>query len=100
MARMCSNVDLRAPDGPMIETNSPDFMSKSMRRRTYVFAGPYEKAFSTFRRLIILSLQDRSPWRRAEHLQLRGGWRLLLLLRSRRPTSGQSCPRVARDRRR
>ena len=27
MPRMCSSVDLPAPDGPMIETNSPSLMS-------------------------------------------------------------------------
>ena len=33
---MCSSVDLPAPDGPMIETNSPSLMSTLMRRSTYV----------------------------------------------------------------
>jgi hypothetical protein len=31
---------LTAPDGPMIETNSPGLISRSIRRKTYVLAGP------------------------------------------------------------
>src|SRR5579864_6178704 len=48
----CSSVDLPAPDGPMMETNSPSLISALMRRRTKVLVGPCSKYFSTFRRTI------------------------------------------------
>src|ERR1044072_4929508 len=60
MPRMCSKVDFPAPDGPMIETNSPALMSRLIRRRTYVLVGPWENAFSTPRKLIIELLQSHS----------------------------------------
>src|ERR1700678_2206198 len=52
MPSKCSSVDLPAPDGPMMETNSPSFTSALMRRSTKVFVGPCSKYFSTFRRTI------------------------------------------------
>src|SRR5258708_40379162 len=50
MPRMWSSVDLPAPDGPMIETNSPSLMSALMRRRTNVRPTPCGYDFSTARR--------------------------------------------------
>src|SRR4029079_13428295 len=47
MPRMCSNVDLPAPDGPMIEMNSPGLMSRVMRRRPQVWPAPTGNDFST-----------------------------------------------------
>ena len=47
MPRMWSSVDLPAPDGPMIETNSPGLMSSAMRRRTKVCPAPTGNDFST-----------------------------------------------------
>src|SRR5688572_30859583 len=44
---MWSSVDLPAPDGPMIDTNSPGLMSIAMRRRTNVCPAPTGKDFST-----------------------------------------------------
>src|ERR1700678_3920307 len=52
MPSKCSSVDLPAPDGPMMDTNSPSFTSALMRRSTKVFVGPCSKYFSTFRRTI------------------------------------------------
>src|SRR5437660_7964803 len=49
----CSSVDLPAPEGPMMETNSPSLISMLMRRRTKVLVGPCSKYFSAFRRTII-----------------------------------------------
>src|SRR5436190_18923040 len=49
MPRMWRSVDLPAPDGPMIDTNSPGLMSSVMRRSTYVCPGPTGKDFSTAR---------------------------------------------------
>src|SRR5580704_17392108 len=45
----CSSVDLPAPEGPMMETNSPSLISALMRRSTNVLVGPCSKYFSTFR---------------------------------------------------
>src|SRR5215218_7524599 len=50
---MCSSVDLPAPDGPMIDTNSPGAKSSEMRRRTYVVCTPCLYVFSILRRLMI-----------------------------------------------
>src|SRR3954469_25726662 len=50
---MCSSVDLPAPDGPMIDTNSPGAKSSEMRRRTYVVCTPCLYVFSMLRRLMI-----------------------------------------------
>src|SRR5215475_13913880 len=47
MRRMCKSVDLPAPDGPMIETNSPGLMSSVMRRSTKVWPAPTGNDFST-----------------------------------------------------
>jgi hypothetical protein len=44
----CSRVDLPAPEGPMMETNSPSFTAKLTRRKTKVLVGPASKYFSTF----------------------------------------------------
>ena len=44
---MWSSVDLPAPDGPMIETNSPGVMSKAIRRSTNVWPAPTGNDFST-----------------------------------------------------
>src|SRR5260370_38096155 len=54
----CSSVDLPAPEGPMMETNSPSLISALMRRRTKVLVGPCSKYFSTFRRTTIGELID------------------------------------------
>ena len=42
-------MDLPAPDGPMIETNSPSFTSAVIRRSTYVRLVPWAYDFSMFR---------------------------------------------------
>ena len=47
MPRMWSSVDLPAPDGPMIETNSPGLMSSAIRRSTKVCPAPTGNDFST-----------------------------------------------------
>src|ERR1700733_2948396 len=49
----CSKVDLPAPEGPMMETNSPSLIWTLMRRRTKVLVGPCSKYFSTLRSWII-----------------------------------------------
>src|SRR5271156_3311894 len=49
MPSKCSSVDLPAPEGPMMETNSPSLISTLMRRSTKVLVGPCSKYFSTFR---------------------------------------------------
>src|SRR4030095_15231318 len=49
MPRMCSSVDLPAPDGPMMETNSPGLMSIAMRLSTKLWPAPTGKDFSTAR---------------------------------------------------
>src|SRR5262249_59788097 len=46
---MCSKVDLPAPDGPMIDTNSPSLMSSMMRRKTHVRLVPCAYDFSMLR---------------------------------------------------
>src|SRR5205085_716098 len=46
MPRICSSVDLPAPDGPMMETNSPGLMSNVMRRSTYSLPAGVSKTFS------------------------------------------------------
>src|SRR5688572_2378886 len=43
---MCSSVDLPAPEGPMIEMNSPGLMSSAIRRSTKVCPAPTGKDFS------------------------------------------------------
>src|SRR3982750_2602669 len=43
------SVDLPAPDGPMIEMNSPGCTSKVMRRRTYIRPAGVSNTFSRFR---------------------------------------------------
>ena len=49
MPMMWSSVDLPAPDGPMIDTNSPSLMSSVMRRRTHVRLVPCAYDFSMLR---------------------------------------------------
>ena len=44
---MCSSVDLPAPDGPMIDTNSPSRMSSEMRRSRKSWPAPWGIDFST-----------------------------------------------------
>src|SRR5688572_24579144 len=44
--RIWSSVDLPAPDGPMMDTNSPGLISTVIRRSTYVWPGPAGNAFS------------------------------------------------------
>src|SRR5260370_32209048 len=58
MPSKCKSVDLPAPEGPMMETNSPSLISALMRRKTKVLVGPCSKYFSTFRRTIIGELID------------------------------------------
>src|SRR5271165_6251873 len=53
MPTRCSRVDFPAPEGPMMEMNSPSLMLRSIRRRTKVLVGPCSKYFSTFRKLIM-----------------------------------------------
>src|SRR5215216_369786 len=48
MPRMPRRVDFPAPDGPMMVTNSPSWIVRSIRRRTYVVVGPAWKARSRF----------------------------------------------------
>src|SRR5271169_3669174 len=57
MPSRCRMVDLPAPEGPMMETNSPSLISRLMRRNTNVLVGPCSKYFSTFRRTIIGVIQ-------------------------------------------
>src|SRR5688572_1169023 len=52
MPSTASKVDFPAPEGPMMETNSPGLMSKVMRRRTYILPAGVSKTFSRSRRLI------------------------------------------------
>src|SRR3954471_7707678 len=49
MPRIERSVDLPAPDGPMIEMNSPGCTSKVMRRRTYMRPAGVSNTFSRFR---------------------------------------------------
>src|SRR5580698_2954386 len=72
----CSNVDLPAPEGPMMETNSPSLISTLMRRRTKVLVGPCSKYFSTLRSWIIGGgpdplVRSRRPRRLWSHLRSR-----------------------------
>src|ERR1700758_4202275 len=53
MPSKCSRVDLPAPDGPMMEMNSPSLTSALTRRSTNVLVGPCSKYFSTFRKTIM-----------------------------------------------
>src|SRR5580704_723216 len=53
MPSRCSSVDLPAPEGPMMDMNSPSFTSALTRRNTKVLVGPCSKYFSTLRRTII-----------------------------------------------
>src|SRR5687767_14492280 len=50
MPRMWRSVDLPAPEGPMIDTNSPGLMSAAMRRSTNDCPAPTGYDFSTPRR--------------------------------------------------
>src|SRR5689334_22546271 len=43
------SVDLPAPDGPMIEMNSPGCTSSTMRRKTYIRPAGVSKTFSRLR---------------------------------------------------
>src|SRR5687768_11898663 len=56
MPMMWSRVDLPAPEGPMIDTNSPSRMSRLMRRSTHVRLVPCAYDFSRFRRLTSASM--------------------------------------------
>src|SRR5688572_1236625 len=58
MPIMCRSVDLPAPDGPIIETNSPSFTSTLIRRSTYVRLVPCAYDFSILR--IAMSAVDAS----------------------------------------
>src|SRR4051794_35458488 len=49
MPRIASNVDLPAPDGPMIETNSRGWISPVMRRSTKVRPAGVSNTFSMLR---------------------------------------------------
>src|ERR1700735_2860745 len=51
------SVDLPAPEGPMMETNSPSLISTLMRRRTNVLVGPCSKYFSILRNEIIVNFR-------------------------------------------
>src|ERR1043165_432447 len=97
MPRMCNNVDFPAPDGPMIETNSPGLMSRLIRRRTYVLAGPCENAFSTPRKLIIELLQNHFQPTLFSLPGSRGVRNRLLLRRSNRRTSERCDRHVGRS---
>src|ERR671928_45622 len=52
MPRIERSVDLPAPDGPMMEMNSPGCTSKVMRRRTYMRPAGVSNTFSRFRMAI------------------------------------------------
>src|SRR5947209_1192018 len=60
MPRMWSSVDFPAPEGPMIDTNSPSLISALMRRSTYVRATPCGYDFSRFRNEISITRNRRS----------------------------------------
>src|SRR5689334_3503709 len=97
MPRMCNKVDFPAPDGPMIETNSPGLMSKLILRNTYVLVGPWENAFSTPRKLIMKSLQNHFQPTLVLLPGSRVDRRRLLLRRSGRRTSGRCDRRAERS---
>src|SRR5437868_11387529 len=97
MPTMCSSVDFPAPDGPIIDTNSPGAISRSIRRSTYVRVGPWGNDFSTPRKLIIEWLQNRSQLIRAWLPEFRAGLLLLLLRRSGRRTGARCDPHVGRS---
>src|SRR6266853_3668217 len=67
MPSKCNSVDLPAPEGPMMETNSPSLISALIRRRTKVLVGPCSKYFSTLRRTIIGELIDTLILLRTSH---------------------------------
>src|SRR5580693_6230662 len=76
MPSKCSSVDLPAPEGPMMETNSPSLISALMRRNTNVLVGPCSKYFSTFRSVRIGELivyVSIVTHRRGASLRLAGG---------------------------
>src|SRR5579862_1559427 len=98
----CNSVDLPAPEGPMIETNSPSLISTLMRRKTKVLVGPCSKYFSTLRNWIIKSeveplVRGRRP--RRLWLQPRSGTRGSGADGGVRPTS-KSLPQKLVERRR
>src|ERR1051326_4249504 len=97
MPRMCNKVDFPAPDGPMIETNSPGLMSRLIRLKTYVLVGPWENAFSTPRKLIIESLQNHSQPTLVSLPGSRDDRNRLLLRRSGRRTSERCDRRVGHN---
>src|ERR1043165_9042536 len=97
MPRMCNNVDFPAPDGPMIETNSPGLMSRLIRRKTYVLLGPWENAFSTPRKLIIEFLQNHSQPTLFSLPGSHGVRNRLLLRQSNHRTSERSDRRAGRS---
>src|SRR6185436_17314303 len=49
MPRIASSVDFPAPDGPMIDTNSPGWMSPEIRRNTYDRPAAVSNTFSMLR---------------------------------------------------
>src|SRR5262245_44892137 len=71
MPRMCRSVDFPAPDGPMIETNSPGLISSVMRRRTYVWPGPAGYDFSTLLVAISGALAGTETFGTADNDELR-----------------------------
>ncbi len=73
MPSKCSSVDLPAPEGPMMETNSPSLISALMRRSTKVLVGPCSKYFSTFRSVrigeLIVYVSIVTHWRGLEKIK-------------------------------
>src|ERR1700677_4139360 len=94
MPSRCSSVDLPAPDGPMMDMNSPSFTSALMRRNTKVLVGPCSKYFSTLRKTIMCEL-IRVPSLCAAHALLRAGRSLLWVLAMQ--DAGQVRQEVARQ---
>src|SRR5580700_4087381 len=87
MPSKCSSVDLPAPEGPMMETNSPSLISALMRRSTNVLVGPCSKYFSTFRRVRIGEL--------IVYVSIVTHWRGYVPLLTRGATSGRQAGRQA-----
>src|SRR6188768_3210325 len=102
MPMMWRSVDLPAPDGPIIETNSPSAMSMPTRRSTQVLVGPWAYDFSRSRNEMSgpPGWGSRSAvcgWELREKRDMRDPvWRLYLLRHS--PTSGRHWPKGARPR--
>src|ERR1043165_9592038 len=90
MPRMCRSVDLPAAAGPMIDTNSPRWMSRVIRRSTNACPYPCAYAFSRLRSEMSASTDiyprlKRRTQRAVVRIDLLRGWhrRCLQLQRAR-----------------